>query len=88
MTEPTIDLPALVDHVDHFQRRVLNEALLDASATYWRRRAAMFEWARPRPTDYPGRATPAERRERDARLAALAQACRNRAEVSIIGEAV
>ena len=30
---------AIVDHLDHFQRRVVQDALLDGSAAFWRRRA-------------------------------------------------
>jgi hypothetical protein len=32
-----------VDHIDHFQRRVIQDALLDGTAAYWRRRADAFE---------------------------------------------
>jgi hypothetical protein len=28
----------IVDHIDHFQRRVLQDALTDATTTYWNRR--------------------------------------------------
>ena len=37
------DLSGLVDHVDHFQRRVIREALLEATSAYWLRRAAEFD---------------------------------------------
>lgn len=68
----------LVD-VDAFERRVLLDAWLDATATYWERRARELEAARPRRGDYPGRATPAEIVEQHQRLTAAADACRNRA---------
>lgn len=74
-------LPALIDHLDHFQRRVVQEAMRDATAAYWNRRAATFEAARPREGDYFGRATREQISEQDARLAALARACRARAAV-------
>lgn len=57
-------------------RRVLEDAFTQASAAQWRRRADTLEWARPKPTDYNGRATAEELAERDARLASLARACR------------
>lgn len=34
---------ALIEHVEHFQRRVLADALQEATVAYWRRRAAVFE---------------------------------------------
>lgn len=33
----------LVEHVDHFQHRVMQDALAEATAAYWRKRAADFE---------------------------------------------
>lgn len=65
-----------------FRRRVVQDAIADAMATQWRRRAATFEWARPRPGDWPGRATAADLKAQDARLAAIAAACRARAAVA------
>ena len=44
----------LVGHIDHFQRRVIQDALLEATAAYWRARAIQFEHAFPRSDDYPG----------------------------------
>lgn len=57
-------------------RRFLEDAFVSASAAQWRRRAETLEWARPRPTDYNGRATAEELADRDARLASQARACR------------
>lgn len=68
-----------VDRIDAFQRRVLQDALAEATAIYWRRRADTFEWARPRPGDYFGQATREQLAESDARCAAMARACRTRA---------
>ena len=34
---------ALADEVDHFRRRVLQDALNEATAAFWLRRAADFE---------------------------------------------
>lgn len=78
---------ALVDHVDHFQRRVIQDAIADASMAYWRRRAATFDWARPRPGDYLGTAGQQRAAELDAGLVASRDACLARAAVSIIKEA-
>lgn len=75
----------LVEHVGHFQARVCREAIRDAEAPTWERRAAMLEWARPRAGDWPGRATREELRARYDRLTEEAEACRNRARVSLLG---
>jgi hypothetical protein len=34
---------ALVDHVEHFRWRVLQDALAEATAAYWERRAVAFD---------------------------------------------
>lgn len=68
----TIDL-------EHFRRRVIQDALADGEAGYWLRRAATFEWARPRPGDYQGQATDEEYAALDRELAETAEACRARA---------
>ena len=78
-------LAAVVEDVAHFQARVCREASAEAEAATWERRAAMLEWARPRPGDWHGQATGEELRARYDRLTAEAQACRNRAIVSILG---
>lgn len=77
---------ALADYVEHFRARVAAEALMSAHAATWERRAEALELARPRPGDFRGRATDADLAARDARLAAQAQACRNRAAVSLLRE--
>jgi hypothetical protein len=69
-----------------FRRRVIQDAYAEASAAQWRRRAATFEWARPRRGDYPGHASRADLAARDRRLAAIAEACRNRAQLALIPE--
>jgi hypothetical protein len=73
------------DYLVHFQARVIQDALAEAEAAYWRRRAAMFEGARPRPEDYTGQAAPAELAAQDARCAATAAACRARAALTRTG---
>lgn len=66
-------------NIDQFRQRLLEDCLIDATAIYWRRRAATLEWARPRPDDYCGRGGPAEVAERDAALAEAAEACQRKA---------
>lgn len=75
---------AIVEHATHFQHRVIQDALADATATYWHRRAAAFEAARPRAGDYRGQATLADLRAADQRCAETAEACRVRATASLI----
>lgn len=79
-------MTATAEHIDHFQRRVIQDALTDATAVYWRRRADTFDWARPRPGEFYGNATRDDLREQDARLAAMARACRARAAACEIDE--
>jgi hypothetical protein len=43
--------------IDHFRARVLQDALAEATAEYWERRAQQFEDAIPRPSEYHGNAT-------------------------------
>lgn len=74
----------LVTHLDHFQHRVVQDALNDASAYYWDRRADDFEAARPKPGDYPGKATLADLRAADVRCREAAEACRKRARVAVL----
>lgn len=66
-------------HVEHFRYRVMQDALTEATAAYWRRRADLFAAALPRPDDYTGRATAAELEEQRLRVAEAVLACRQRA---------
>lgn len=70
-----------ITHLDHFQHRVVQDALKDAHPGYWLHRARIFENARPRPDDYTGNATPEDIAALDQRLAESAAACRARAQV-------
>ena len=70
---------ARIDTAEPIRRRVVQDALNDALACTMRRRAELFEWARPRPGEYAGQATTAELAARDRLLAAQAKACRNKA---------
>jgi len=70
---------ARVDVDEPIRRRVVQDALNDALACTMRRRADLFEWARPLEGEYAGQATADELAARDRRLAAQARACRNKA---------
>lgn len=61
---------------EQIRLRFLQDAFTEARAAQWRRRAEAFEWCRPRPGDFNGRATADELAARDARLARLARLCR------------
>lgn len=75
------------DYLANFQRRVVQEALGSAHARYWRKRAAVFDWARPRQSDFYGIGnTPARVAALDARICATRDACLKRAEVAPIQE--
>lgn len=83
------DLLDRVDVAELIRRRAVQEALADALAHTWTRRAEALEWAQERPGDYPGgpvdwltgkplNAPPADL-ERAAALVAAAFACRRKA---------
>lgn len=78
-------LPDLTEHVDNFRRRVMADALQEATAAYWHRRAEAFDAALPRPGDYTGQASREEYEARRMRVAAIALACRERAALSLGG---
>lgn len=69
--------------VEHFRVRVTQDAMTETLRAHWLRRAEDFERARPRRSDFTGRVTQAELLERDARLAAIALACRRRALLAL-----
>lgn len=74
--------------------RIVQDALIGATATYWRARADRFDAARPRPGDYFGQRwgrldhIPNDPRllELDRLLAAKAEACRMRASICDVTE--
>lgn len=68
-------------HSDYLNPHHILMAWASASARYWRRRAATFEAARPHLGDYQGQATAPELAARWDRLSAIAQACRNHADL-------
>ena len=67
------------DYLEHFGRRVLQDALSEATADYWRRRANDLRAARHRAGDFlpPGRLEAARTRWRE--LTEAARACDNAA---------
>jgi len=60
-----VKITDLEDYVAHFRSRVLQDALSEATAAYWTRRAEQFEAVG------------------NARCREIAQACRNRAALSL-----
>ena len=68
-----------ISYLERFGRRVLQDALSEASAAYWRRRANDLRAARHRAGDFlpPGRLQAARARWRE--LTAAAHACDNAA---------
>lgn len=67
--------------LNRYRVRFLEQLLTEATATYWERRAATFDQARPKRGDYPGHAGPADLAALDARCRDTAQACRNHAQL-------
>jgi len=74
----------LAAYIDNFRRRVLEDALHEATPIYWRRRAEAFAGAQPRLHDYPGRATAADVEQQRLRLAEVELACRRRAHFALL----
>lgn len=72
---------SMVTSNEAFRVRFLADLLTDGMAGQWEKRARVFEWAAPRPSDFNGRATPAELAERTQRCQATAAACRAKAQV-------
>lgn len=71
----------LGEHLDQFTRRVLQDALNEATVAYWLRRAEDFEAAKP--VEPPnGFADPEQARERWRRCHEAAEACRHAAELA------
>lgn len=79
----TINIAALVEHVEHTSTRFLQEIVAEATAGYWHRRAEAFESSRPRAGDYPGQSTLEQRREAWRRCDQAAKACRAKAAVAL-----
>lgn len=73
----------MTDSDDHFRARVTQDAFNDASATYWRRRAATFEAARPRPGDWIGMDGPDAYAALDRRICQTRDICLARADAAV-----
>ncbi len=73
------DLVASVDFEEAVRRRAVQDAITDSLVWQLRRRAEVFEWAAPRPTDFTGNATEEELFTAVNRCHARAQALRSKA---------
>jgi hypothetical protein len=71
--------------IEHFRARLLQDALTEATASYWVHRAYQFMEAAPRPGDFPGQAPRAQLAEARRRCQAIALACRRRAQLIMDG---
>ncbi len=78
-------LDGLAEYIDHFRARVVQDAVTEAMALTWRRRARTFEACVPRPEDFNGQASEEELAARRERLEETARACYHRASISLIG---
>jgi hypothetical protein len=67
--------------LDHFRARVLQDALTEATAEYWERRAQQFEDAIPRANEFRGNAAPDQLTDAIVRCAYTAAACRRHAQL-------
>ena len=65
----------------HMAQRFIQDLIVEATPAVWLRRADDMEAARPRPTDWPGHATPEQLAELDRRNAATAAECRIHAAI-------
>ncbi|MCM0618744.1 hypothetical protein [Nocardioides bruguierae] len=72
--------------VADFRARVLLDALAEGTASYWLRRAAAFEDAKPRPDDFNGAATDEMLSARWRRMDQIARACRRAADIAVTGD--
>jgi hypothetical protein len=68
-------------YLEHFAARALTDAVNEATASHWRRRAQAFRDAAPRVGDYPGKATLTELAELGQRCLQTAKACERRADL-------
>lgn len=76
-----VSRPVTAERAARFAADMIEEIVLDGLADQWRQRAKVFEWCRPRPGDFMGRARKVSIEEQDRRVREMAQACRHRAEV-------
>jgi hypothetical protein len=71
--------------LDHFRARILQDALTEATAAYWLRRAEQFEAAAPQPTDYSGHASQEQLTKAWVQCQTAASTCRRHAELIMQG---
>jgi hypothetical protein len=71
----------IIIDIDHFRARVLQDALTEATAEYWERRAQQFEDAIPRRSEYHGNATQEQLAAAAVRCANTVAACRRHAQL-------
>lgn len=76
MRQTVRQLIGRIDYAESMRRRAVQEAITSVLAEQWVRRAEVFDWACPRPTDYNGAATAADLAEATERCAVVAFACR------------
>jgi hypothetical protein len=67
--------------LDHFRARFLQDALTEATAQYWLRRAEQLDAAAPQPGDYNGHASQEQLAEAWVQCKTAAIACRWHAEL-------
>lgn len=67
-------------------RRMMQQAMQEQTAKFWRKRAEQFESARPRKSDYRGDATDADLKRRDDYCAQTALACNRHADLLESGD--
>ena len=72
--------------LDHFRARILQDALTEATAAYWLRRADQLEAAAPQRSDYRGNASPEQLTDAWVRCMTTAAACRRHAELITQGQ--
>ena len=70
----------------HLTARVLQDALTEATADYWERRAQQFEAAAPKLGEYHGNATRDQLNEAWLECMTIAQACRAKAQFFLMDE--
>jgi hypothetical protein len=71
-----------LSYLENFHRRVMQDALTEATGSYWLQRAATLDNAVPSPGDYTGLATDDDLDLRRRELQAVVLACRQRAAVA------
>lgn len=81
MTNPRHVTRRVPFDLEHTLPCMVAQVVVEAEAGWWRKRAAQFRAARPRPGDFTGRLTPQQVADQDARIEAKARACDYRAEL-------